>query len=208
MTNNPFSGRPDTSKRPWKLIDNYIWISTLGNEGEFVLIPEYPDTMSDSLKSSFQETNALGRSAPIFSYSNSGPRTVRVSINLHRDVMQELNYNVSNMEIEDMDDDYVDAFIKKIQAVSVPKYMASGKTVQPPTVAVRFGNELFIKGIVNGGVTVSYTKPILDNNKYAQVGVAFDIYETDPVDSETIAEQGSFRGVTKTFKNGIYEEGD
>jgi len=190
----------------FQLIDNYIWISTLNNgEGEFLVIPTYPDQLDDRMTSSFQQTNALSRSAPVFSYSNSGPRSMQISLSLHRDVMQMLNYNVSNMRIENIGDDYVDTLIKKLMSVAVPRYNAADKSVQVPHVAVRFGNEVFIKGVVSGDISVTYQKPLLDNNKYAQVAIAFMVYETDPYDADTIAKEGSFRGMTRPFKQGLYK---
>ena len=187
--------------RTFNLIDNYIY---LFHTDEFVLIPTYPDSIQDSMRSSFSETNALSRSAPVFSYSNSGPRRVQVSLNLHRDMMEAMNYNTSNLVIEDLDDDYVDTLIKKLQSIALPKYSVTSKSVQPPMVAIRFGNEIFIKGVVNDTITVTYEKPILDNNKYAQVTISFTVSEIDPYDAESVQEQGSFRGLTRPFKNGIY----
>lgn len=189
--------------RPFKLIDNYIY---LFHTDEFLIIPTYPDTIQDSMSSSFSEQNALSRSAPVFSYKHSGPRTVQISLNLHRDMMQMMNYNTSNLVVEDLDDDYVDTLIKKLQSISLPKYVASTKSVQPPMIAVRFGNEIFIKGVVNGSINVTYEKPILQNNKYAQVTIAFTVSEVDPYEVEAVQEQGSFRGLTRTFKNGIYKD--
>jgi|GEM_PF-2585950 hypothetical protein len=193
------------TNRPFNLIDNYIY---LFHTDEYLLIPTYPDTIQDSMTTRFSETNALSRSAPVFAFSNAGPRTVQISLNLHRDMMEAINYNTSNMNIEDIDDDYVDTLIKKLQSISVPKYVASSKSVQPPMIAVRFGNEIFIKGIVNGSITVTYEKPILTNNKYAQVQVVFTVTEVDPYDAESIQQYGSFRGLTRTFKNGIYSSND
>jgi hypothetical protein len=37
----------------------------------------------------------------------------------------------------------------------LPKYDYGNKMINPPMVAVRFGNEFFIKGVVQGGVTVT-----------------------------------------------------
>lgn len=122
--------------RTFNLIDNYIY---LFHTDEFVLIPTYPDSIQDSMRSSFSETNALSRSAPVFSYSNSGPRRVQVSLNLHRDMMESMNYNTSNLVIEDLDDDYVDTLIKKLQSIALPKYSVTSKSVVPPMVAIRFG---------------------------------------------------------------------
>lgn len=193
-----------SAERRLALIENYIWISTLGSSGEFVVIPTWPETISDAMKSTFQETNALGRSAPVFAFSSSGPRTVRLTINLHREMMQLVNQNVSNLKIDKLGDDYVDTLIKKLQSISVPKYTMASKTVEPPMVAVRFGNEIFIKGIVNGSLSVSYTKPILSNGKYAQVAIVFDVTEVDPYDAVSVAQKGSFRGLTRTTN--IYKE--
>lgn len=187
--------------RTFNLIDNYIY---LFHTDEFILIPTYPDTIQDSMQSRFSETNALSRSAPVFSYSNSGPRRVQISLNLHRDMMEAMNYNTSNLVIEDLDDDYIDTLIKKLQSISLPKYTMTSKSVIPPMIAVRFGNEIFIKGVVNDTITVTYEKPILENNKYAQVSIAFSVSEVDPYDAESVQEQGSFRGLTRSFRDGIY----
>ena len=187
-----------------KLVENYIWISTLGSDGEFLIIPTWPETITDAMRSTFKETNALARSAPVFAYSNSGPRTVQVRLSLHRDMMQMVNADVSNMKIDALGDDYVDTLIKKLQSISLPKYTNATKMVEPPIVAVRFGNEIFIRGIVNGSVSVSYTKPILEGGKYAQVAITFDVTEIDPYDAQSVAEKGSFRGLTRTTD--IYKE--
>lgn len=184
------------------LIDNYIYLYHLDT---YVIIPSYPDTIMDSMGSTFKQQNALSRSAPVFAYSNSGPRTVRISLDLHRDMLDNVNYNKSNLKVE-LGDDYVDTLIKQLQAIAVPKYVASSKSVLPPMVAVRFGNEIFIKGVINGSIDVTYTKPILDNSKYAQVTIGFTVSEVDPYDAESIADAGSFRGLTRTFKGGIYKE--
>ena len=68
-------------------------------------------------------------------------------------------------------------------------------------VAVKLGEQLFIKGIVNGGVTVEYNKPILTNNKYSLVNIGFKISEVDPMDALSISEVGSYRKITRTFQN-------
>lgn len=185
-----------------KLIDNYIY---LYHTQTWVVIPTYPESITDSMSSTFQATNALARSAPVFSYSHSGPRTVQITLNLHRDMLEDVNTNVSNLKVE-VGDDYVDTLIKQLQSISVPKYSAAAKSVEPPMVAVRFGAEIFVKGVVAGSISVAYSKPLLANNKYAQVEVSFTVSEVDPYDAASVAEQGSFRGITRSFKNGIYKE--
>ena len=118
--------------------------------------------------------------------------------------MDDLNYSASNLKIE-IGDDYIDTLIKRLQSISLPRYRATSKSVVPPMIAVRFGEELFIKGVVNSQVTVTYKKPILENNKYAQVDIAFNVYEVDPYDADSVSQLGSFRGLTRTFKDGIYK---
>lgn len=170
------------------------------NEPIYAVLPQWPEEISDSIGSSFNSTNALSRSAPVFSYQYSGPREMQISIDLHRDMMDEANYFISNLPIEDKDD-YVDALIKALQAVALPNYHGDTKEVEPPMVAIRFGDEIFIKGVVSGGVTVAYKKPLLNNNKYAQVSISFKVSEVDPMDAKSIAQVGSFRNISKSFKN-------
>ena len=192
-----------------KLIDTYIYFYHLD---KFCVLPDYPESVSDTMPTSFQETNALARTAPVFSYNNSGPRTVTITLQFHRDMMNDLNRNVSNLKDNVVDfsgDDYIDTLIKYLQAASLPKYneySSGAKTVIPPMVAVRFGNSIFIKGVINSSVQVTYKKPILTDNKYALVEVGFTVYEVEPYDATYVAQQGSFRGLTRTFKNGVYKD--
>ena len=154
------------------------------------------------MQSNFTATNALGRTAPVYTYSNSGPRTVRVELKLHRDMMDDVNLGVSNSTLN-LGEDYVDNLIKALQAIAVPKYNLSNKAVEPPLVALRLSNEVFIKGIVNSSIGITYALPILSNGKYAQVSLSLEITEVDPYDATTIFANGSFRGVVKTLKKGM-----
>ena len=182
--------------------DSYIY---LYHTDEFVLLPTLPESISDSMQTTFAETNALARSAPVFTFSHAGPRTVQMTLSLHRDMMQQVNYGVSNLNIE-VGDDYVDSLIKKIQSISVPNYRDASKSVIPPMVAVRLSNEVFVKGIVNSNIGVTYNKPILRNGKYASVAITFSVTEVDPYDANTIAEKGSFRGITRLNLSKLYKE--
>lgn len=152
--------------------------------------------------STFTQTTALGRSAPVFTYSGSGPRSVQVTLKLHRDIMDDVNLSKSNVTLRE-GEDYIDNLIRAIQSIAVPKYNLSNKAVEPPLVAVRFANQIFIKGVVSSDVGVTYEKPILYNGKYAQVTVSFTVYEVDPYDATTVYKNGSFRGVVKTLKRGM-----
>ena len=182
----------------------YIYIyhlpSDVQGEGTLIYIPQWPDQMSDTIGSDFNATNALSRTAPVFSYINSGPREVQISLQLHRDMMDEINFSHCNVTPED-GDDYVDMFVKKLMSVALPNYHTASKEVEPPMVAVKFGSELFIKGVVSGGITVEYQKPLLNNSKYAVVNISFKVSEIDPMDAISISKVGSFRNITKTFQN-------
>lgn len=188
----------------FNIIDNYIY---LYHTGEFLLLPQYPDSISDKLTSTFAQQDALSRTAPIYSYSNSGPREVNISLDLHRDMINNENIKSSNMKVNVVDgEDYVDTLIKRLQAMALPKYSASKKAITPPMVAVRFGKSIFIKGVVNGGVSLEYQKPIMYNNKYSRITLNFNVYEVTPYDADTVVQAGSFRGITQQFKDGIYKE--
>lgn len=183
-------------------LQNYIYISHLGENGIYFLIPTEPDSIADSMGSTFNSENMLSRSSPIFSYAYSGPRTVQISFDLHRDMMDDVNYNSSNVTLEE-GQDYIDALISALQSIAVPKYNLTNKLVEPPLVSLRIGKELFIKGIVSGAINKTSTKPILSNGKYARVNIVFTITEVDPYDATTIYKNGSFRGVTRTLSEGM-----
>ena len=201
--------------KTFNMIENYIYLYHID---KYILLPTYPQQIQDSLSASFQMSSPLSRSAPIFSYSHSGPRTIQVSLNLHRELMTQINYGMSNMDLSlftgedaegakiDFGDDYVDVLVKQIQAIALPRYAAEGKMVNPPMVALRFGNDIFIKGVVNGGVSITYSGPLLEDNKYALVDISFTISEVDPYDAESVTRYGSFRGLNTTLERRLYKK--
>ena len=185
------------------LVTNYLYMFHLD---QWILLPEYPDSLQDNLGSQFAQTNILSRTAPIFSYSYSGPRHIQVDLNLHRDMLKQVNLEgASNLKIE-VGEDYIDTLIKQIQAIALPTYAAASKSITPPSVAVKFGKDIFIKGVVVGGVSVEYQKPIMTDGRYANVSLHFMVYETTPFDAESVAQLGSFRGVTRQFRSGIFKD--
>lgn len=201
---------------PSLLTNNYIYISHMDEGYKYWRLPTDPDTINDSYPSSFSPTSALGRSAPVYTYTGSGPRDVQITLQIHRDMMDDINMgNISPFKTIVKDgkkekdyffkegEDYVDALIRALQAISVPKYTEENNIVEPPIVAVRFGNEIFVRGIVDTGVSVTYSKPILDNDKYAQVQLSFNIKEIDPYDAPTVFKNGSFRGLVATMRTGM-----
>lgn len=181
------------------LPDCYLYISHLDEDYQYWQLPGYPDEVTDNMSSTFVANSALGRSAPVYTYSNSGPRSISISLNFHRDMFDEMPSNVTPRDGEDK----AESFIHALQAIAVPKYNLANKAIEPPLVAIRLGREVFIKGIVDGGVRVTYGKPILVDEKYAGVKIDFTVYEVDPYDSTTVFQNGSFRGLTATLRKGM-----
>lgn len=187
------------------LPDCYIYISHLdGSKGEiqYWRLPQYPDEVTDQMSSSFSEQNALGRSAPVYTFSNAGPRTVQFNLEFHRDMIDEANVGYSNVPLKD-GEDHSDKLISALQAIALPKYNLTNKTIEPPLVAIRLGRQVFVKGVVTSGIAVTYKKPILANEKYAVVGIGFTVAEVDPYDASTVYTNGSFRGLVSSMRKGM-----
>lgn len=189
------------AERIFENVDNYIYAYHLN---QFLVLPVYPETISDNLQVYFTPTTPLARSAPIQSYSSSGPRTVNFRLLLHRDLMNQINYEASNI-IKPKNDDYLDTVINCIQALSVPEYTDPAKMVNPPFVAVRIGDQIFIKGIMSNA-QLTYQLPLIDTKhgkKYAVADISFTITETEAYTASYIAEHGSFRGLSESLERKI-----
>ena len=184
------------------LPDCYLYISHLDlpEEAKYWQLPGYPDEVTDNMPSEFATSTALGRSAPVYTFSNAGPRSIQLSLSFHRDMFEEMPTNVTPRD----DEDKAESFIHALQAIAVPKYNLSNKAIEPPLVAVRLGREVFIKGVVTSGINVTFGKPILVNEKYATMKVSFTISEVDPYDASTVFQNGSFRGLTATMRQGMH----
>ena len=170
----------------FKMIDNYLY---LYHVDQFIILPEYADSVNDTSAVTYVSTTPLARSAPIYSYSNSGPRTVTVTFTFHREMMKQINYENKSM----ITDDYVDTLIKQVQACTLPSYAVAVKMVNPPIVALRMGKDIFIKGVITGSIGLTYKTPILANGKYAVVELSLSIQEIDPYDAVDVMKTGSYR---------------
>lgn len=178
----------------FQMIDNYIYMY---HTKTYIILPAYADSVQDRTDVSFSSETPMLRSAPIYSYSKSGPRTVQINFQLHRELMKELNYSNSKLaQRVNVNDDYVDILIKDLQACALPSYQEALKMVDPPLVALRLGDDIFIKGIVQGGVGITYKYPLLRDGRYACVDFNLTISEVDPYDANTARSQGSFRGMS------------
>jgi hypothetical protein len=56
-------------------------------------------------------------------------------------------------------------------------------------------------------VAIVYQKPIRDDDKYVLVTLNFEVYETDAFEATEVAREGSFRGITKVFEEGLFNNG-
>ena len=166
--------------------ENYIYFH---HTGLGIIIPVDPDAISDSTSASFPSSTPLSRSAPIYSYQNSGPRSVGVNFTLHRDLCNEYN-NLSQ--------DAVDLLINNLDQAVLPDYNSAGKIVNPPVVSLKLRDDIFIKGIVT---TMSHTfsLPIINyngKNKYAVVGFNFSVQEVTPYSASILPSIGQYRNVS------------
>ncbi len=189
----------------YKMIDNYIYLYHLD---KYLILPSYPESITDALGSTFASTTILARTAPIVSYSYSGPRTLSFNLTLHRDMVDQVNKTnltfLDGAPVVSIGDDYIDVLVKYLQASALPSYGdAKDKMVNPPQVAVRFGSQIFIKGIINSEISVTYSGPITKDGKYQLLDLTFSIQEVDPQDAETIAKWGSFRGLEKALTSNL-----
>ena len=208
MAYSPFANlKSGKDEKPYVMIDNYIYFHHLD---EFIIIPSYPESVIDNTQVSFASSTILTRSAPIYSYSSSGPRSVNFTLKLHRELMQQINYKKSNATVQ-MGDDYVDTIINYVQAAALPRYSASEKMVDPPIISLRLGDDIFIKGVVSNNVQISYSLPIITDingkDRYAMVEINFSINEIDPYDAETVLVAGSFRGLDTSLERNLWKQG-
>lgn len=169
--------------------ENFIYFHHVG---KYLIIPVDPDSLQDSMSATFAQNFPISRSAPIYSYQNSGPRTVQVSFRLHRDLCKEFNPSST---------DAVDEMVQNLNAAVLPDYQESGKIVNPPLVSLQIRNELFIKGVVNGAASLTYSLPIVNygtsnapSYKHALVDVSFSISEVTPYSASIIGKYGPYRG--------------
>lgn len=163
--------------------ENYVYFHHTSTK---IIIPVDPDAISDSMSASFASNTPLSRSAPIFSYQNSGPRTVSVNFTLHRDICNEYN---------NLGYDCVDALIMNLDQMVLPDYNSAGKIVNPPVVSLKLRDDIFIKGIVSA-CSHTFQLPIVEyfgKNKYALVGLNFSVTETTPYSASILPNIGQYR---------------
>ena len=150
--------------------ENYI---VFHHTGKSFVIPVDPESVADSMGASYASNYPLSRSAPIFSYQNSGPRSVQVSFTLHRDLCREFNPGSADM---------VEELINNLEGMVLPDYNSANKVVNPPIVSLKIRDEIYIKGVVSE-VSKNFQLPLLNYGgsfKYAIVNINFGVQEVQP----------------------------
>lgn len=192
----------ESELKKFSLIDNYLYLYHID---KFIILPAFPESLIDASSINFSSETPMSRTAPIQSYNNAGPRTMSFQFNFTRDLMEQINYENRNTFTKlAMDDDYVDTMMKYIRAAALPRFDASSKLIDPPMCAIKIGDELFIKGVINGQVTVGYELPILKNNKYSKIALGFTVTEVDPYDANTVMLAGGYRGLDTSLERRVY----
>ena len=168
--------------------DNFIYFHHTGDK---IVIPVDPEAITDSMSAGWASSTPLSRSAPIYSYQNSGPRSVQLVFDLHRDLMKQFNPG---------EKDAVELLIKYLEECVLPTYKETAKVVNPPIVSVKIRDEIYIKGIVTN-VGKNYKLPIINYGKknpifkYALVNVNFGVQEITPIDASIVRNIGGYRDI-------------
>ena len=173
---------------------NYIYFHHIQKA---ITIPVDPESIADQMSASWASSTPLSRSAPLYSYQSSGPRSVQFTLNLHRDLIRQLNPDwVKGGK------DPVTELIDNLEACVLPDYNESGKIVNPPIVSVKFRQEIYIKGIVRS-VSKQFNIPIINygtatspNFKYALVTLSIAVEEVTPYMASIIGNKGGYRDHT------------
>lgn len=189
----------------------YIYIYHLGLRFD---LPVLPDQITDTLSIHFEEVQVLGRSAPHITFGSAGPRSVNANIKLHRQLFAlenaEINEQtkkgyvmmpnpVTGVREKVLADDAADLLINALLSLSVPKYLDGAKAIVPPSLLLRYGNEMCIRGVPEG-VTKTSSGPWLKNGKQAEVTIAFNIKEVEPSSAQHTAQYGMMRGLSTTLE--------
>jgi len=133
---------------------------TLTINGIQLKLPCYPKSISDSTNANYTSDSLFTSTEPYVVYNNSGPRNVSVSFQFHRE-MQGLDH-----------DPEIDNIVNTIQAACYP---INDGSMGVETI-LEVGKEIYIRGVITGGVSVSYSGPIIDG-KYNVIDLSFTIQE-------------------------------
>lgn len=115
--------------------------------GKVIPINLAPDSLGETITGNFNSEEIVARSAPIVTYTNTGARTVQVSLTQTEDTLP-----------NDYDD--INKYIDALKALVYPNY--SNNLVVPPSSQLVIGETLNIIGVVTN-VSVNWQGPYREN---------------------------------------------
>ena len=189
----------------------YIYIYHLGLNFN---LPTVPDSLNDNLGIQFEATPVLGRSAPQQTFSSAGPRSLQVQLKFHRQIFALENPQLATLTttqkvkmpdpqtgrfVEYKASDAADVLINALQALALPKYMDAVKAIVPPSLLLRFGNEIAIRGVPSQ-FQKQTSGPWLKSGKQADVAISFTVTEVEPYSAQYVAQNGGLRGLSTTLE--------
>ena len=194
---------------------SYVYIYHMGLKFN---LPVLPDSINDSLPISFNQEPILARSAPQITFSNAGPRTLGITLKLHRHL-----FCLENADVEHYRDvnnilmarvpagdgqivsapatDVLDIFINAMLTLSLPKYTDTTKVLVPPSILIRFGEESCIRGVPSN-ISKTASGVWLKNGKLSEISLTFTITEVEPFSAQYVAKNGTLRSISTDLQRG------
>lgn len=150
-----------------KQYENFIMVQADQSKSPvYAQLPCYPEELSDSQSANWSESNIIGRSSPISAYTSTGYRQVSFSIELHRELCDDLRLG-ENSSLEQ---------VERVVRRSVYPSYASGRGVAPPITTVKIG-AFKARGYVTS-YQFTWKKPIVDN-KYQILSMSISMVDID-----------------------------
>ena len=162
-------------------------------------LPLTPGQVSVSNTANYAQQTILSRSAPVYSYVASGPRQLNVTLKVHREMMDDMDYSSYSINSTDYkslstvkeERGSLEVLTECLELAVVPTYTDS-TIVIPPKVTLKIEN-IKVTGVVRSVQTV-YELPVVDG-RYQVVSQTLSIDEIDPYDSASILRLGGYRGL-------------
>jgi hypothetical protein len=173
---------------------SYLYIYHLKKEW---YLPVLPQSISNSLPISFSPTTIPLSSAPLQTFSSAGPRSVSISLKMHRKMFE--------LEDPKKGAERMEELINDISALALPKYTNASKLVVPPTVLYRAGNEVCIRGIVSGNVTISNSGAWQRDGKLSEIDIQFTIIEVEAFSADYAQNHGVLRSIPTDLTHSVWQ---
>lgn len=176
-------------------MNNYIIFHHIGTtEVPYSIeLPVSPTSLTESASANFVSTSILGRNAPVYTYTYSGPRQVSINMVIHREMTGNSAFttygNSSRVDYYyKRQFDSLDILMDSLRAVVVSSKTYEGTT--PPKITLCLDNQIKITGVVSS-VNTQYSLPII-NGKYQVATIAFTVNELDPYDAIDVIMSGGY----------------